>query len=115
MTNIYKMVHRLEQKKKNMFESSCLSSSFIKHINFLKAYSKYFILVHIYTKNIYCNMPFPPQKKQLYVLSNLVNLCTENHVLFFEENWILKAKTVYKCKYFVYENICNKYIEKPIE
>ena len=38
-------------------------------------------------------MPFP--KKKLFVQSHSVDLCTENRVLFFEENWNFKVKAVY--------------------
>ena len=40
-------------------------------------------------------MPFP-KKKKLFVQSHFVNLCTENRILFFEENWNLKVKAVFQ-------------------
>ena len=41
-------------------------------------------------------MPFP--KKQLFIQSHSVDLCTENRALFFEENWNLKVKAVCNAK-----------------
>ena len=35
------------------------------------------------------------KKKQLFVESHSVDLCTEKRVLFFDENWNLKVKDVY--------------------
>ena len=41
---------------------------------------------------VFPNMPFT--KKNLFEQSQSVDLCTENRVLFFEENWNLKVKAV---------------------
>ena len=37
-------------------------------------------------------MPFPPKK--VFVQFHSVDFCTEYHILFIEENWILKVKAV---------------------